>query len=300
MAGSLRPRPLKLIYHTRMHSSRELRSSSFEVRVDGRPARVEDVFEGFAEQDRLGVVMSHPCGAVGASALITATITAFYDFHRARGRDFFVYPDYYLFHVGRPLGDHARLDVWPRRKEVVVGEEPQAILEAIDDRAITRLMVEDGEPVEAGLDDEVVASASGRIRTCVAYSPAGRVRDADVEIASNPVTEGYVEAILDPETRIEKLRAEAEGTDLAEGERARADTAPHAAQSRALHSRIAAIEARLGEVERDIRAKILRGRSALLRDDVPVETYRRIGLHEALGRLAARTPAGGLTHPRAT
>src|ERR671919_2340520 len=177
-----------LIYHTRMHSSRELRSSSFEVRVDGRPARLEDLFEGFGEQDRLGVVMSRPCGAVGASALIAATITAFYDLYRARGEDFFVYPDYYLFHVGRPLGDHARLDVWPRRKEVVVGEEPQAILEAIDDRAISRLVVEDGEPADrtglvveggepadGGLDDEVVVSARGRIRTCLAYSPAGRV-----------------------------------------------------------------------------------------------------------------------------
>ena len=43
-----------LIYHTGMHSSRELRSSSFEVRVDGRPAGIPDLFEGFGEQDRLG------------------------------------------------------------------------------------------------------------------------------------------------------------------------------------------------------------------------------------------------------
>ena len=235
--------------------------------MDGRAARLEDLFEGFGEQDRLGVVMSRPCGAVGASALIAATITAFYDLHRARGEDFFVYPDYYLFHVGRPLGDHARLDVWPRRKEVVVREEPQAVLEAIDDRAITRLVTEDGAPAEAELDDEVVASARGRIRTCLAYSPAGRVADADVEIAANPVTEGYVEAILDPESRIERLRAEG-------------NTA-----------RIASIESRLGEVERDVRMRILRERSELLRDGVPVETYRRIGLDEALGLLGLPTPA---------
>jgi hypothetical protein len=270
-----------------MHSSRELRSSSFEVRVDGRPARLEDVFEGFGEQDRLGVVMSRPCGAVGASALITATITAFYDFHRARGPDFFVYPDYYLFHVGRPLGDHARLDVWPRRKEVVVGEEPQAILEAIDDRAITRLLVEDGDPAEAELDDEVVASASGRIRTCIAYSPEGRVEDAEIEIASNPVTEGYVEAILDPEARIELLRAEAEEAEADAASDAGARSG--AARSRALRARIAAIEARLGEVDRDVREGILRGRSELLRDGVPVETYRRIDLDEALALLGSRT-----------
>jgi hypothetical protein len=69
-----------------MHSSRELRSSSFEVRVHGRPARLEDLFEAFGEQDRLGVVMSRPCGAVGASALIAATITAFYDLFRSWSR----------------------------------------------------------------------------------------------------------------------------------------------------------------------------------------------------------------------
>ena len=271
-----------------MHSSRELRSSSFEVRVDGRPAGIPDLFEGFGEQDRLGVVMGRPCGAVGASALIAATITAFYDFHRARGDDFFVYPDYYLFHVGRPLGDHARLDVWPRRKEVVVGEDPQEILEAIDDRGITRLVVEDGEPEEGGVDDEVLASARGRIRTCLAYSPAGRVADADVEIAGNPVTEGYVEAILDPESRLERLRAEA---DAATASAAQADAAPaSAAQADALRARIASIEARIGEVDRDVRMRILRQRSALLRDGVPVETYRRISLDEALGLLGSRTP----------
>jgi hypothetical protein len=262
-----------------MHSSRELRSSAFDVRVDGRPARLEDVFEDFGEQDRLGVVMSRPCGAVGASVLITATITAFYDFHRARAEKFFVYPDYYLFHVGRPLGDHARLDVWPRRKEVLVEDEPQAILEAIDDRAITRLVVEDGQPGEPALDDEVVASARGRTRTCLAYSAAGRVADADVEIAGNPVTEGYVEAILDPEGRIERLRAQQDG-DPADATRAGA-----------VEARIAAIELRIGEVDRDVRMDILRARDDLLRDGVPVETYRRIELDEALGLLGSRTPA---------
>ena len=245
-----------------MHSSRELRSSSFEIRVDGRPAHVEDLFEGFREQDRLGVVMTSPCGAVGASALITATITAFYDIHRARGGDYFVYPDYYLFHVGRPLGDHARLDVWPRRKEVVVGEEPQEILEAIDDRAITRLVVEDREPGAPPLDEEAVASARGRIATCLAYSPSGRVDGADVLIAGNEVTEGYVTAILDPEARIATLRSDG-----------------------GAEARIAAIESRIGEVEPDVRRRILRDRAGLLEDGVPVETYRRIGIDDALARL---------------
>ena len=246
-----------------MHSSRELRSSLFEIALGARPAPLEELFEGFGEHDRLGVVVGSPCGAVGASALITATITAFYDIQRARGPDFFVYPDYYLFHVGRPLGDHGRLDVWPRRKEVVVPDEPEAVLDSIVDRAITRLVVEDGKPGESAFAPETVASAKSRIATCLAYSPSGRVPGADVRIASNPVTEGYVTAILDPESRIAKLRAGGVGNE------ARAD----------------AIAARAGEVAQEVRRRMLISRRDLIEDGVPVETYRRVGLDEALSLL---------------
>jgi hypothetical protein len=244
-----------------MHSSRELSSSSFEIEVGGVEAPLEELFEGFGELDRLGVVLTQPCGAVGASALITATITAFYDIQRARGPDFFIYPDYYLFHVGRPLGDHGRLDVWPPHKEVVVPAGAGHLLEAINDRAVTRLVVEDGPVGEWPIDPAALASARARIETCLAYSPSGRVVDADVRIASNPVTEGYVEAILDPEARIARLRAE--------GNDERAD----------------AIATRAGEVDRDSRQRVLAERRDLTEDGVPVETYRRIGLDEALARL---------------
>jgi hypothetical protein len=246
-----------------MHSSRELSSSSFEIEVGGVAAPLEELFEGFDELDRLGVVLTRPCGAVGASTLITATITAFYDIQRARGPDFFVYPDYYLFHVGGPLGDHARLDVWPRHKEVVVPADADRLLEAVNDRAVTRLVVDDGAAGEPPSDPGALASARARIETCLAYSPSGRVEDADVRIAGNPVTEGYVEAILDPEARMARLRAE--------GNDERAD----------------AIAARAGEVDRDSRQRLLAGRRDLAEDGVPVESYRRIGLDEALGRLTA-------------
>jgi hypothetical protein len=256
-----------------MHSSRELRSSSFEITVGDREVGLVDLFEGFGEHDRLGIVIRRPCGAVGASALITATITAFYDLHRAQGPDFFVYPDYFLFHVGRPLGDHARLDIWPSRKEVVVPEEPEQILEAINDRAITRLMVEDGEPGESAFEPEALASAGARIATCLVYSASGRVRDADVRVASNPVSEGYVHAVLDPESRLAHLRGGSRG------DRARAD----------------AIAARLAEVTPEERGRIQRARKDLMEGGVPVETYRRIALDQALGLLAPK-PAQ-TTHP---
>jgi hypothetical protein len=179
----------------------------FEIEVAGRRAALEELFEGFEERDRLGLVMSRPCGALGASALISATVTAFYDIQRSRGPDFFIYPDYYLFHVGRPLGNHSRLDIWPRRKEVVVGQEPRQA--------------------------ETLASVRARVVSCLAYSASGRVADADVRIAGNPVVEGYVETVLE--------RSNQTGW---------------------------------------------REREGLVEDGVPVETYRRIDLDEALALLA--------------
>jgi hypothetical protein len=226
-----------------MHSSHELTSSSFDIEVAGRRTRLEDLLEGFEERDRLGVVVRRPYGAVGASGLITATVTAFYDIQRSRGPDFFIYPDYFLFHVGRPLGDHGMLDIWPSHKEVVVPDDAERILEAINDRAVTRLVVEDGgsagngsaAPGEASFDRETLASARGRILTCLAYSAGGRVEDADVRIATGDVTEGYVEEIL--------------GAEPEDG------------------------------------ARILRDREQLRDGGRPVETYRRIGLDDALARL---------------
>jgi hypothetical protein len=230
-----------------MHSSEELRSSLFEVSVAGSEVRLLDLFEGFGEQDRLGVVMSRPFGALGASALITATITAFYDIQRSRAPEFFIYPDYYLFHVGGPLGRHGKLDVWPARKEVVVPTDPERILEEIDDRAITRLVVEDGDPSRPELEEEALASARGRIATCLAYSPSGRVRDADVRIASNPVAESYVGKALDSD--------------------------------------------QAGEFDTELKQRIRDSRLELVEDGVPVETYRRIELDEALGLLAPQQVA---------
>jgi hypothetical protein len=244
-----------------MHSARELSSSAFEIRVAGRVVRLVDLFDDFGEHDRLGVIIGRPGGGLGASALITAAITAFYDLQRARGPDFFIYPDYYLFHLGQPFGDHSRLDIWPAHKEVVVPAEPLEVLRAVNDRAITRLLVEEGEPHDGQLGVEELASARARISTCLTYSPSGRVTDGDVRVAANAVVEGYVNTTLDPEQRAAELRA------------------------RGAEARAAEIAARADEIPPQQRGRIKRAREGLVEDGVPVETYRCIELHEALARL---------------
>ncbi len=190
-----------------MHSSTELDRNSFVVEVDGARARFDDLFPDFTAQDRLGVVVRQPCGAVGASCLLLAAVTAFYDIQRARGADFFIYPDYFLFEVGGRLGDHSMLDVWPDHKEVVVADRPEEILRAINDRAITRLVVEDGDPAETAFERESLASARDRITSALAYSPGGRVTDADVRVTGNEVTESYVNQVLDSAPAVQAQRA---------------------------------------------------------------------------------------------
>ncbi len=155
-----------------------------------------------------GVVVRRPCGAVGASALICATITAFYDIQRARGDDFFVYPDYFLFHVGGAAWATTRGSTSSRAaRRWSWGTSPRRCSRRSTIAAITRLVVEDGDAAAARAATRAeLASARGRIVTCLAYSPSGRVRTRDVRIAGNDITEGYVEAILDPESRMERLR----------------------------------------------------------------------------------------------
>src|SRR3984957_18351966 len=101
-----------------MHTSTELRSDSFSIELDGRHATIADLLPDAGARGRLGIVVRAPCGAVGSSLLLLAAITAFYDAQRARSERFYIYPDYFLFHVGRPHGDHSMLDVWPSHKEV--------------------------------------------------------------------------------------------------------------------------------------------------------------------------------------
>jgi hypothetical protein len=241
-----------------MHTSTELHRDSFAVSVDGAAATIDDLLPGFSEHDRIGIVVDEPCGGVGASCLLLAAVTAFYDVQRARGQDFFIYPDYFVFHAGRRIGDYGMLDVWPDHKEVEVAGGPERMLRAINDRAVTRLLVPDGEAVDAGFDRQTLASAESRIVGAFAYAPTGRVAEADVVVAGDDVTESYVAAVLDP------TATDPDGeTDKPRCDGDREDNETWAA----------------------VGAQVRAQRARLRADGRPSESYRRITLQQALGLL---------------
>ncbi|HWE08379.1 MAG TPA: hypothetical protein VG325_03435 [Solirubrobacteraceae bacterium] len=178
-----------------MHTT-GLRSDAFQIMISGRRGTIAELFDGFDEHDRLGIVIADDDGAAGAAILILAIVTAFYDCLRAGGEPFFAYADYFAFHVGRRRGDLRKLDVWPDHKEVVVAPDAEAVTRAINDRGITRLLVPDGPARPPAIARETLASAHRRIVTALAYAADGRPAGADVTVGGTDGPLVFVEQML--------------------------------------------------------------------------------------------------------
>jgi hypothetical protein len=186
-----------------MHTT-GLRSHDFAITVAGEPATLDDVFPGFDARDRLGIVIHQRLGAAGAGSLILAAVTAFYDHLRATGEPFFAYADYFAFHVGADRGSLRKLDVYPAHKEVVVPNAAEPILQAINDRGVTRLLVPESPPAtdaaaappKPALERETRHSAQRLIRTALLYSPTGQTSGADVVVRGSAQSDAYIDAML--------------------------------------------------------------------------------------------------------
>lgn len=261
-----------------MHTARQLDSTAFAVRVGGRPATRDEVLPGWHFHDRLGVVMTEPFGAVGASHLIQLAIAAFFDL-RPRLRDEVpaghdadaIYPEIYLFHVGGRHGDHSAYDFWPARKETFVAADPRAVLDAVNDRAITRLLVPDGVPAPLEHEYTEAAAARERMRSAFAYSATGRVEAADVEIEALDLrAEENPALVLDPSKRTAALSARTD--------------AQHPDPDLRARSWPVRTEARRAEAAEALELANAR-RDAIRADGLATETYRRIPVADALAML---------------
>jgi hypothetical protein len=259
-----------------VHTATQLRHDLFTIQVDGADATREELFPDWGPLDRLGVVVTEPFGAVGAAHLVQVAITCFYDHRpRRRGPDDVIYPEIYAFHVGGPWGDHSAFDFWPQRKEVFVSDDPRDVLDAVNDTAITRLVVVDAPAHRVEHRAKERPTALDRIVGAYAYSASGRVSDPDIVIAGlSGVTEVNARNVLDP-TRLlaqhHRFRnPAAKESDPAYGER---------------------LNARLTEVDANARAAAVRRREELVVDGRATESYRRLEVDTALDMLSpGRSP----------
>lgn len=165
-----------------MHST-SVQSGDFEIEWRGEALSHADYFADITDTDRVGVVIPGGLEGLGAATLIMGCVTAFYDRYRARGGEFFAYPDYFTFQSRQPCADYRMFDIWPGHKNVYVPADPQKMAEAITSRGITILLVPDGEerPVEIAAVE--LASAARTIRRCFAYGGGGETAAADLVIS---------------------------------------------------------------------------------------------------------------------
>jgi hypothetical protein len=150
------------------------------------------------------------------------------------------------------------------------------VLDAINDKAITRLAVVDRKPNSAAHRSMDPGTARDRIVSAFAYSATGRVANPDITITGNDRrTEQNPQATLKPHLMIETL------TTAIAAMKDRGDSEA-AAETQRAHDRFVA---RLEEVTEVERAQAIDRRRELRRDGVATEGYRRIAIAEALEML---------------
>lgn len=270
-----------------MHTARQLDVSHFDILVDGESATRETVFPDWTPWDRLAIVVDRPFGALGANAMIQLAITAFYDVKPSRREGFptranpsselAIYPEIYLLHVGGRHGFYAAYDFWPARKEVFLPDDPRIVLDAINDRAITRLLVPDEPPTPIEHEYKEPAAARDRIVSAYAYSADGRADDGDVDIRSAArVVQANARQVLS-------------GTDQSGNLQARLVQIDDVAHDPDLVARhwVTHSAQRAAEASEHV-GNATATREALHHDGRVVETYRRLSVDEALQRLSGQ------------
>lgn len=149
--------------------------------------------------DRVGVVMETGTEGLGAGNFVLSCVTAFYDYlSETREEDFFEYPDYYTFQTTSEPADYRMLDIYPDHKNVTVEPNAEQLLRAINDRAITILLVPDVSPISPNVDEITLQSARRRIDHCYVYAPDGRPSDAEFSIRQpRQPTNNWFEATIE-------------------------------------------------------------------------------------------------------
>jgi hypothetical protein len=261
-----------------MHVVSLLKSQMFDVRVDGKPAATSDIFPDWHAHDRFGLMIDEPFGGIGATHLLQLAMTLFYDIKPSRRTTLAVYPEIYAFHIGKGHGAHAPYDFWPARREVILSNDHREILDAINDRGITRLAVPDRQPRQVTHRPKEVDAALDRLVSAFVYRPDGRISNGDVVIAGNDKRTEY-----NPRQALRPFSPERQTSAVSTSARPVKETDTSYQDW---------LQQRSGDVSEDQRLAIEQRREHLLQNGTVWESYRRIGIADALAILAgAGSPA---------
>jgi hypothetical protein len=256
-----------------MHVVTLLKADMFDVTIDGKPASIAEALPDWNAHDRFGLVIDDPLGGIGATHLLQIAITSFYDVKPSRRNELTVYPEIYAFHIGKGYGAHAPYDFWPARRELITSRDHREVLDAINDRGITRLAVPDRPQREVVHRPKEVDAALDRIASAFVYDPSGRVADPDLVISGNDKrTEHNPNSALRPRYT-DNLPA---SVSTAAKPVKELDTSYQEWLRKREHD--------LTGEQRDF---VEQRRQALRNDGLVTETYRRVGVREALARLAS-------------
>ncbi len=168
-----------------MHMIHLLTSEMFEVWRYGQRSSLQAVFPNWEANDRFGIVIDEPLGGLGATHLIQIAATMFYDAKPNRRTERKVYPEIYALHYGRGFGAHAPFDFWPVRREVILERDHRVLLDAINDRGITRLAIPDRPERCLEHRPKEEDAALDRIVSTILYSPTGQIEGSDFSIRGN-------------------------------------------------------------------------------------------------------------------
>lgn len=160
-----------------MHTLDELEAADFRYVSDGRAVPKNEMMPEIAIGDRLGIVMGHGTEGIGAGNFILSSVIDFYDTLREQNEDFFEYPDFYTFQATTDPADYRMFDIYPNHKNVVTDADGEAILRAVNDRAIDILLVPNRSPSSPQIEDVTRRSAERRIESCFLYSQQGQLDD---------------------------------------------------------------------------------------------------------------------------
>ncbi|MDQ0318605.1 hypothetical protein QO002_000743 [Pararhizobium capsulatum DSM 1112] len=251
-----------------------LKSEMFAISIERQKASINDLFPDWNEYDRFGLVIDEAFGGIGATHLLQVAMTAYYDVKASRRSTLTVYPEIYAFHIGRGFGSHAHYDFWPARREVILKtSDHREVLDAINDRGITRLAVPDRAMKDVVHRPKEEDAAFDRISSAFVYDASGRTSGANVTISGlDRRTEFNPTQTLRPlsELKINRISS-ATGRPVKEAD----DTFLHWITER---------DADVTDQDREF-AKARR--AALKSGDLVEETYRRVSVAEALKRLAS-------------